>query len=195
MASASNPEPAAHEAAARRATRPRRTDRHARPAPTAVPEAARAQPTEVEAPASEPLLEAPAFEAPGGEPPADAAPPAASLPPEASAPEASAPDAPAPDAPAPEPSVPADPNVPAAPAPALPEVRDLHGITLRFWQDQLERTLATGEAIMLCRSPQEAVRLQIAYVQASLASGLEHAGQAARLSQGIARDMLPLRPR
>ena len=179
MARASKPEPAAHEAAAKRAARPRRTERHARPAPTAVPDTARAQPTEVEAPASEPLLEAPTFEAPGGEPPADAAPPAASLPPEASAP----------DAPAPEPSV------PAAPAPAVPEVRDLHGITLRFWQDQLERTLATGQAIMLCRSPQEAVRLQIAYVQATLASGLEHAGQAARLSQGIARDMLPLRPR
>jgi hypothetical protein len=194
MARASKPEPAAHEAAARRATRPRRTERHARPAPTAVPGTARAQPTEVEAPGSEPLLAAPVFEAPGGEPPTDAAPPAASLPPEASAPEATAPDAPAPEpaSAAAEPII--EPGVPADRA-ALPQVRDLHGITLRFWQDQLERTLATGQAIMLCRSPQEAVCLQIAYVQASVASGFEHAGRAARLSQDIARDMLPLRPR
>ena len=194
MARASKPEPAAHEAAARRAARPRRTERHARPAPTAVPEAAQAQPTEVEAPAPEPLLEAPVFEAPGGEPPADATPPAASLPPEASAPEPASAAAEPIVEPA-EPTASVGPGVPADPAPALREVRRLHGITLRFWQDQLERTLATGQAIMLCRSPQEAVRLQIAYVQASLASGLEHAGQAARLSQDIARDMLPLRPR
>jgi hypothetical protein len=209
MARASKPEPVAHEAAARRAARPRRTGRHARPAPAAVPEAARAQPTEVEAPAPEPPLEvpgveAPVLEAPGGEPPVDAVPPVASLPPVASAPEATAFDAPAPEpasaaaepiVEAAEPAASVEPGVPADPAPALREVRHLHGITLRFWQDQLERTMATGQAIMLCRSPQEAVRLQIAYVQASLASGLEHAGQAARLSQDIARDMLPLRPR
>ena len=55
--------------------------------------------------------------------------------------------------------------------------------------------MAAGQAIMLCRSPQEAVRLQIAYVQATLASGLEHAGEQARLSRDIALDMLSFQPR
>jgi hypothetical protein len=195
MARASKPEPAAHEAAARPPARPRRTERHARPAPAAVPEAAAAaQQTDLEGPPLEPLPEIAAVE-----PQAEAVPPVESLPPEAAAPEAPAPDAPSATAepmiePA-EPAASAGPAAPGDPAPALREVRHLQGITLRFWQDQLERTVATGQAIMLCRSPQEAVRLQIAYVQASLASGLEHAGQAARLSQDIARDMLPLPPR
>jgi hypothetical protein len=55
--------------------------------------------------------------------------------------------------------------------------------------------MATGQAIMLCRSPQEALRLQVAYMHATLASGCAHAGELSRLSQDIARDMLPLRPR
>ena len=54
--------------------------------------------------------------------------------------------------------------------------------------------MATGQAIMLCRSPQEAVRRQFAYMQATLASGCAHAGEVSRLSQDIARDMLPPRP-
>ena len=94
-----------------------------------------------------------------------------------------------------EPVAAGEPAVPADPAPALRQVRHLHGITLRFWQEQLERTMATGQAIMLCRSPQEAVRLQVTYIQATLASGYAHAGEVSRLSQDIARDMLPLRPR
>jgi hypothetical protein len=53
--------------------------------------------------------------------------------------------------------------------------------------------MATGQAIMVCRSPHEAVRLQIAYVQATLASGLEPAGQVAHLSHDIARDTWPIR--
>jgi hypothetical protein len=71
----------------------------------------------------------------------------------------------------------------------------LHGIGLRFWQDQLERAMATGRAFMMCRSPDAAIRLQIAYIQATLASGIEHAGQVARLSQDVVRDMRPSQPR
>jgi hypothetical protein len=48
---------------------------------------------------------------------------------------------------------------------------------------------------MMCRSPDAAIRLQIAYIQATLASGIEHAGQVARLSQDVARDMRPSQPR
>jgi len=88
----------------------------------------------------------------------------------------------------------AEPPEPADPAPAQRKVRHLHGITLRFCRDQLGRAMATGQAIMLCRSPQEAVRRQFAYMQATLASGCAHAGEVSRLSQDIARDMLPPRP-
>ena len=197
MPRARKPKTAAHEAAARRAARSRSTERHAGPAPEAVPEAAPAQPAGVEGPAPAPLPEVPAVE-----PQTEAMPPVTSLPPEPAAPTEAPPEPPSavaePAKPIIEPAAPAasvEPAMPADPAPALREVRPLHGITLRFWQDQLERTVATGQAMVLCRSPQEAVRLQIAYVQASLASGLEHAGQAARLSQEIARHMLPFHPR
>jgi hypothetical protein len=114
---------------------------------------------------------------------------------EAVAPAASTPAAAEPAKPTIELAMLSDAVVPADPAPASTEARHLHGATLRFWQDQLERSMAAGQAIMLCRSPQEAVRLQIAYVQSSLASGLAHAGELARLSQDIARDMLPFQPR
>lgn len=76
---------------------------------------------------------------------------------------------------------------------ALPGL--LQGIGLRFWQDQLERAMATGRAFMVCRSPDAAIRLQIVYLQATLASGIEHAGQVARLSQDFARGVLPSQPR
>jgi hypothetical protein len=154
-----------------------------------MPEAAdAAQPSEVEAAFAEvPAVEVPAVEVTGVEAPAEAVAPAASTPPAAAAAEPAKPTI--------ELAMLSDPVIPADPAPAWTEARHLHGATLRFWQEQLERSMAVGQAIMLCRSPQEAVRLQIAYVQASLASGLAHAGELARLSQGIARDMLPFQPR
>lgn len=101
----------------------------------------------------------------------------------------------APSTPEPAEDEPGEPEI-AEPGPGLQALpRRLHSIGLRFWQDQLERAMATGQAIMVCRSPEAAVRLQMAYVQATLASGIEHAGQMARLSQDIARDMLPSQPR
>jgi hypothetical protein len=180
MARASKPEAATHEAFAKRAARPRTSVRHAKPAPEAVPQGAdAAQPPEVEPPMPEPLLEVPVV---APERPIPAPEPATVMVALAEPPEA-------------EPVAAGEPAVPADPAAALRQVRHLHGITLRFWQDQVERTVATGQAIMLCRSPQEAVRLQVAYIQATLASGYAHAGEVSRLSQDIARDMLPLRPR
>lgn len=204
MARASKTGTAPHEGRARRAARSRASVRQAEPEHEAASEAVEAaQPAEVglpgvaapaiEAPAVEvPAVEIPGLEGSGGEPAAAAMPPVANLPPEIAAPEA--------------PTATAEPAQPfgepaAAPveaadlAPARREIPDLHGITLRFWQAQLERTVATGQAIMLCRSPQAAARLQIGYVQASLASGLAHAGEVARLSRSMARDMLPSRPR
>jgi hypothetical protein len=118
-----------------------------------------AQPPEVEPPMPEPLLEVPVV---APERPIPAPEPATVLVARAEPPEA-------------EPVAAGEPAVPADPAPA----RDLHDITLRFWQDQLERIMATGQAIMLCRSPQEAVRLQVTYIQATLASGYAHAGEVA----------------
>jgi hypothetical protein len=47
--------------------------------------------------------------------------------------------------------------------------------------------VATGQTIMVWRSPHEAVRLQIAYVQATLASGLEHAGDGDEAAARMAR--------
>jgi hypothetical protein len=83
----------------------------------------------------------------------------------------------------------------ASTAPVLKEVGRLQGITLSFWQDQLERTMTTGQAIMVCRSPEEAIRLQLAYVRASLVSGIQRAGEVTRWAPEIARDALPSRRR
>jgi hypothetical protein len=85
------------------------------------------------------------------------------------------------------------PVQPVAAPPLASEIGRLQGITVGFWQEQLERTVTTGQAIMTSPSPVAAARLQMAYVQASLTSGMQHAGQLARLSQEIARDLL--RPR
>jgi hypothetical protein len=190
MARASKPEAAAKDVA-----RERKTARHADPAPEAMSESVEAaQPAEVEALVAKPPVAAkPPVEEPLSLEAAEA-PGAATGPAQLT-----------------EPAKPVEPSEPAMPAerararpagaapdvaaPALREVQHLHGIALRFWQDQLERTVATGQAIMVSRSPQEAVRLQIAYAKATLAAGFEHAGHLARLSQRIARDMLPLRPR
>jgi Phasin protein len=78
---------------------------------------------------------------------------------------------------------------------ALAGVERLSGGTVAFWQDHLERTMATGQAIMTCSSPQAAVALQMSYLQASLASGIAHAGNLARLSTAIARSIGPVRGR
>lgn len=75
------------------------------------------------------------------------------------------------------------------------EVERLHGMTLAYWQDHVERTMATGRAILVSGSPQAAARLQMTYLQTSFASGIAHAGALARLSTEIARDMMPLRGR
>jgi hypothetical protein len=80
-------------------------------------------------------------------------------------------------------------------APALAGVEHLSGETVAFWQDHLERTMAAGQAIMTCSSPQAAVALQMSYLQASLASGIAHAGNLARLSTAIARSIGPVRGR
>lgn len=170
-----------------------------------------AVPPEVETP----VVEAAAFEAAafetaleeaGVEPPAAAMPPVES---DQAAADLAEPAAPivAPSKPAAlaTPSGPARPAEPAQPgpggatisfvAPALREVQRLQGISLSFWQDQLKRAMATGQAIMVCRSPQAAIGLQMAYIQATLASGFEHTGQLTRLSQDIARNLLSTRPR
>ena len=77
----------------------------------------------------------------------------------------------------------------------LHEVDRLRGITLAFWQDHLERTMTAGQAIMTCPSPQAAMALQVSYLQASLASGIAHASNLARLSTEIARTIGPFRGR
>jgi hypothetical protein len=79
------------------------------------------------------------------------------------------------------------------PARALREVPGLHDITLRFRQDEFGRVMAAGQAIMLCRSPQEALRLQISYVQAALTAGFAHAKELTRLFGRIAPKMPPSR--
>jgi hypothetical protein len=200
MARASKPEAGAKDVA-----RERKTTRHADPAPEAMSEPVEAaQPPEVEALVAKPPVAAkPPVEEPLSLEAAEA-PGAATGPAQLTEPAKPVidPTEPADSVEPSEPAMPAEPAkarppgaAPDVAAPALREVQHLHGITLRFWQDQLERTVATGQAIMVCRSPQEAVRLQIAYAKATLAAGFEHAGHLARLSQGIARDMLPLRPR
>jgi Phasin protein len=78
---------------------------------------------------------------------------------------------------------------------ALAGVERLSGGTVAFWQDHLERTMAAGQAIMTCSSPQAAAALQMSYLQASLASGIAHAGNLARLSTAIARSIGPVRGR
>jgi hypothetical protein len=80
-------------------------------------------------------------------------------------------------------------RVPAAGATSLP------GITFGFWQEQLERAVTTGQAILVCRSPEEAVRLQLSYMQATLVSGFERVGLVTRWSQDMVREVLPSRPR
>lgn len=98
----------------------------------------------------------------------------------------------------------APPHQPDAVAVAIPaiiipnvmrEVERLRGMTLAYWQDHVERTMATGRAILASGSPQAAARLQVTYLQSSLASGVAHAGAWARLSTEIARDMMPFRGR
>ena len=83
----------------------------------------------------------------------------------------------------------------AAATAVLHEVDRLRGMTMAFWQDHLERTMAAGQAIMTCPSPQAAMALQVSYLQASLASGIAHASKLARLSTEIARNIGPFRGR
>jgi hypothetical protein len=83
----------------------------------------------------------------------------------------------------------------AAATTVLHEVDRLRGMTIAFWQDHLERTMAAGQAIMTCPSPQAAMALQVSYLQASLASGIAHASRLARLSTEIARNIGPFRGR
>jgi hypothetical protein len=89
----------------------------------------------------------------------------------------------------------AEPAPEPPPEPAGTDTPSLPGITLSFWQEQLERTLTAGQAILVCRSPEEAVRLQLAYMQATLASGFERAREVTRWSQAMVREVLPSRPR
>ena len=104
-------------------------------------------------------------------------------------------------APAPEPERVPEP-VKATPATAKPArpwragtgAAPLPGIA-SFWQEHLERTMTAGQAILVCRSPEEVVRLQLAYVQATLVSGIERVGMVSRWSQDMVREVLPSRPR
>jgi hypothetical protein len=107
-------------------------------------------------------------------------------------PEAAAPE------PAPEPTkapvAPRRPKAIAQPAAARAASADpasLPGMA-SFWQEQFERTVTAGQAIMVCRSPEEAVRLQLAYVQATVVSGIERVGLVTRWSQDMVRGVLPL---
>jgi hypothetical protein len=83
----------------------------------------------------------------------------------------------------------------AAATTVLHEVDRLRGMTLAFWQAHLERTMAAGQAIMTCHSPQAAMALQVSYLQASLVSGITHASNLARLSTEIARNIGAFRSR
>ena len=77
----------------------------------------------------------------------------------------------------------------------LQEVDRLRGVTLAFWRDHLERSMAAGQAVLTSPSPQAAMAVQVSYLQASLASGIAHAGNLARLSTEIVRSIGPLRGR
>jgi hypothetical protein len=186
MARSSKPESNANQTAAKRAPA-RRTVRRARSAPETVAasepvandqaELSDVEPSVAEAPVPEPeRIEASAVAVPKTELPAVA-----------------------PSMPEPAQLVESVEPVPSGTGPGQPTLHALpgllQGIGLRFWQDQLERAMATGRAFMMCRSPDAAIRLQIAYIQATLASGIEHAGQVARLSQDVVRDMRPSQPR
>jgi Phasin protein len=83
----------------------------------------------------------------------------------------------------------------AASATVLDEVERLRGVIVAFWQDHLERTMAAGQSIMACPSPQAAMAVQMSYLQASFASGIAHAGNFARLSTEIARNIRAVRGR
>lgn len=177
MARSSKPETVAEEAGAKPTPRARRTARSTRRVPEAVYETVTVEP-DVSAHVELPDVESPAIAAASTEIPVTAR----------SMPE------PPEDKPA-EPVLLVEPAI-AETVPALQALPGrLHSISLRFWQGQLERAMATGQAITVCWSPVAAIRLQMAYVQATLASGIEHASQVARLSQDIARDMLPSHPR
>jgi hypothetical protein len=80
---------------------------------------------------------------------------------------------------------------PAAARAASADPTSLPGMA-SFWQEQFERTVTAGQAIMVCRSPEEAVRLQLAYVQATVVSGIERVGLVTRWSQDMVRGVLPL---
>jgi len=78
------------------------------------------------------------------------------------------------------------------------ELSDLNALVMRMGglvQEQLERAMATGQAILVCRSPEEAMRLQLSYMQATLVSGFERVGLMTRWSQDRMREVLPARPR
>jgi hypothetical protein len=75
------------------------------------------------------------------------------------------------------------------------EIKRLRGATTAFWQDHLERTVAAGQAIVSCPTPQAAMVLQMSYLRASLASTIAHAVNLARLSTEIIRTVGLLRDR
>jgi hypothetical protein len=208
MARVSKPASNADEPAARRVSRDRKSVRGTGypPVPGAEPATMAAVPPEVETPAAEVASFETALGGAVVEPPVAAIPPVESDEPAAEVAEPSEPIV-APSKP-PALAAPSEPARPARPAqagpggatisfvaPALREVQRLQGISLSFWQDQLKRTMATGQAIMVCRSPQAAIGLQMAYFRATLASGFEHASQLTRLSQDITRNLSSTRPR
>jgi len=164
------------------ATKPASTVRRRR-RPTAAPEASKT------APAPSPEAEPVAAEAPAAAPQETPMPAAAAEPIGAQAAGAApAPQEAAAEAAPPEP-VPAPVSAPPAGAASLP------GITFGFWQEQLERTMATGRAILVCRALEEALRLQLSYMQATVVSGFERVGLMTRWSQERVREALPSRER
>jgi hypothetical protein len=178
-----------------------------------------AEPAAVEPAVTEaPVTETPAVAAPVDEPVSEALPVETPIDPPAEIPAAGAVEAQVEDgAPAPqEAAAAATPLAEAAPSEPAAEPRSmvargrkpaaaertppagatsLPGITFGFWQEQLERAMTTGQAILVCRSPEEAVRLQLSYMQATLVSGFERVGLMTRWSQERVREVLPSRPR
>jgi hypothetical protein len=215
MARVSKPAVVADKPAARRVSRARKSMRSSRHPPESGADTMETTESRVAtAIAPPPEIETAALEAAALETLEEAMiePPAAAMPPvESDQAAAEVPEPPEPIVAPGEPAAlfaPSEPALPAAPAqaepsgatisfavPALGEIQRLQGIGLSFWQDQLKRTMATGQAIMVCRSPQAVIGLQMAYVQATLASGFEHASQLTRLSQDLVRNLSSSRPR
>ncbi|MEM7022519.1 MAG: hypothetical protein AAF637_07970 [Pseudomonadota bacterium] len=84
---------------------------------------------------------------------------------------------------------------PVRPRPEATVAATLPGITMRLWQEQLARTMTAGKAIVLCRSPEDAVRLQLGYMRESVASGFDGVSEVSQWTRDAVGNALKLPPR